>query len=165
MMPAKSLKNSAKLVIAVFSCMLLSVAAYAQEQPAPTQVEENTADVAITAQVEAKELKFEIVPNPDVKFPGTPAHNTEWSSERKNLPRPVEPGVTYRNIGITLKIVSVFADIDRIVDEALATKPSSEASVPEKSRPEPVRPLVKNKQAAAHNKRNRKPVIAAVTRN
>ena len=61
------------------------------------------------------------MPNPKVEFPGTPERKTEWSSERKNLPDSVEPNVIYRDIGITLKIVSVFADIDKIVDDALGT--------------------------------------------
>lgn len=83
------------------------------------KVDDKTVDVAITARVQARELKFEVVPNPSVDFFGSHKRKTEWSSERENLPENVQPGVTYRNIGIRLKIVSVFADIDRIVAEAL----------------------------------------------
>lgn len=90
------------------------------------KVDEKTADVAITARVEAKELTFEVVPTPKVEFFGRPERKTEWSSVRENLPDSVEPRVTYRNIGITLKIVSVFADIDRIVDEALGIVPRTD---------------------------------------
>ena len=71
----------------------------------------------------AKELRFDVVPNPTVEFPGKPERDTVWDAERDNLPRPVEPGVTYRNIGIRLKIVSRFADIERIVAEALGEVP------------------------------------------
>ena len=81
------------------------------------------ADIAITARVKARELKFEVVPNTSVEFPGQPARETAWEAERENLPTPVEPGVTYRNIGIRLKITSVFSDIDRIVAEALGEIP------------------------------------------
>jgi hypothetical protein len=63
------------------------------------------------------------VPNPDVKFTGKPERKTVWDAVRQNLPKTVQPGVTYRNIGIRLKIVSVFADIDRIVAEALGETP------------------------------------------
>jgi hypothetical protein len=114
-----------KLLITVLNCLLLGAFAFGQEKPAE-KVDEKTADVAITARVTAKELKFEVVPNPKVEFFGKPERKTEWSSERKNLPESVQPGVTYRDIGITLKIVSVFADIDRIVDEALGIQPKTE---------------------------------------
>lgn len=84
----------------------------------------NNADVAITATVTARELKFEVVPNPIVEFPGSRHERaTVWEADRQNLPKPVEPGVTYRNIGIELRIVSRFADIDRIVAEALGEIP------------------------------------------
>jgi len=58
-----------------------------------------------------------------LKFTGQPERKTVWEAERQNLPAQVQPGVTYRNIGIRLKIVSVFADIDRIVAEALGETP------------------------------------------
>ncbi len=77
------------------------------------------ADIAITANVRARSLVFETVPNPTVTFPGTHTRETVWEAQRENLPTPVEPGVTYRNIGIRLKITSVFRDIDQIVAEAL----------------------------------------------
>jgi hypothetical protein len=81
------------------------------------------ADISITAHVRARSLKFETVPNPTVEFPGSPARDTVWEAQRENLPTPVQPGVTYRNIGIRLKITSVFRDIDRIVAEALGEVP------------------------------------------
>jgi len=106
----------------------------AQKEAAQVPVEE--ADVAITATVTAKELLFEVVPNPTVEFPGKPRRDTVWDAERENLPRAVEPGVTYRNIGIRLKIVSRFADIDRIVAEALGEVPvTDEVQPPEKTTP------------------------------
>jgi hypothetical protein len=107
-----------------------------QKDAAQVPIEE--ADVAITATVTAKELRFEVVPNPTVEFPGKPKRDTVWEAERENLPRPVEPGVTYRNIGIHLKIVSRFADIDRIVAEALGEVPvTDEVLPPEKTTPQP----------------------------
>jgi hypothetical protein len=90
----------------------------------------DSADIAITANVTAKELRFEVVPNPTVEFPGKPQSDTQWDALRENLPRPVEPGVTYRNIGIRLKIVSRFADIERIVAEALGETPVTDSISP-----------------------------------
>jgi hypothetical protein len=87
------------------------------------------ADVSITANVTARELRFEVVPNPTVEFTGKPERITVWEADRQNLPQQVEPGVTYRNIGIQLRIASRFADIERIVAEALGEIPvSDEAS-------------------------------------
>lgn len=86
------------------------------------------ADLSITGSVTAKELKFESVPNPTVEFFGKPERKTLWEADRRNLPRPVEPGVTYRNIGIQLRIASRFADIERIVAEALGEIPVSDAA-------------------------------------
>jgi hypothetical protein len=80
-------------------------------------------DLEITANVTASELRFEVVPEPKVEFTGQPERETVWEADRQNLPRPVQPGVTYRNIGIQLRISSVFADIDRIVAEALGETP------------------------------------------
>lgn len=87
-------------------------------------------DLAITANVTAKELRFDEVPNPKVEFTGKPERVTVWNAERQNLPRPVQPGVTYRDIGVQLKITSVFADIDRIVAEALGEVPVSDDAQP-----------------------------------
>ncbi|HEV2883977.1 MAG TPA: hypothetical protein VGW36_03915 [Pyrinomonadaceae bacterium] len=92
----------------------------------PPDPDVENADIAITANVKARSLLFEVVPNPTVEFPGKPARNTIWEAKRENLPTPVEPGVTYRNIGIRLKITSVFSDIDRIVAEALGEVPMTD---------------------------------------
>lgn len=97
-----------------------------------TRAEESEAqpDLSITARVTADSLRFEKVPNPNVEFTGKPRRETGWESERQNLPQQVRPGVTYRDIGITLRITSVFADIDRIVAEALGEIPLSDDAQP-----------------------------------
>lgn len=88
------------------------------------------ADIAIIADIKAESLLFEAVPNPKVEFPGNQKLNTVWEAFRDNLPNPVQPGVTYRNIGIRLKITSAFADIDRIVSEALGEVPGVDETKP-----------------------------------
>ena len=111
------------------------------QQTNASQVAEESADLAITATVTAKELRFEVVPNPTVEFPGKPKRDTVWDAVRDNLPRPVEPGVTYRDIGIRLKIVSRFADIERIVAEALGEVPvTDEMKPPDNPTPRPSAP-------------------------
>jgi hypothetical protein len=94
------------------------------------------ADLSITARVTARELRFEKVPNPKVEFTGQPRRETVWEAERENLPDAVQPGVTYRNVGITLRITSVFADIERIVAEALGEIPMSDDAQPQSATPE-----------------------------
>ena len=114
--------------------------------PADPAVE--NADVSITAQVRARSLTFETVPNPTVEFSGKPERDTVWEAQRENLPTPVQPGVTYRNIGIRLKITSVFRDIDRIVAEALGEIPVTD----DKPRETPAKPATDAKAAAADSK-------------
>jgi hypothetical protein len=95
-------------------------------------------DVVIIANVTAKELKFEVVPNTSVEFPGKPEERkTVWEAERDNLPDKIEPGVTYRNIGIRLRIVSRFADIERIVAEALGEFPVDDSQNPAQNGSQP----------------------------
>lgn len=101
------------------------------EAQTPRETEADaSADVSITARVTADSLRFEKVPNPRVEFTGRPRRETAWESEREHLPPQVRPGETYRNIGITLHIRSVFADIDRIVAEALGEVPINDDAQP-----------------------------------
>ena len=95
-----------------------------------TDPDVEAADIAIIADIKAETLLFEAVPNPKVEFPGNQKLKTVWEAFRDNLPNPVQPGVTYRNIGIRLKITSAFADIDRIVSEALGEVPVSDNTKP-----------------------------------
>lgn len=116
-----------------------------------TQADEKNSDVIITATVRAKELKFEVVPKPTVNFPGNQPRQTVWEADRTNLPQTVEPGVTYRDIGIRLRIYSRFAEIQRIVIEALDEPEQSKTAptvtpqpTPPTTQPDqPVKPAVK----------------------
>ena len=109
------------------------------EQNRAAQNPANPNDLEITANVTARELRFEVVPETKVEFTGHPERDTVWEAERQNLPRPVQPGVTYRNIGIQLKITSRFADIDRIVAEALGEAPVTDDAPPQTVAPQPNR--------------------------
>jgi hypothetical protein len=64
-------------------------------------------DVEIGASVRAKRMRFKRKPEAEVKFRGElrdrDRHSeleTASGSERKNLPREVEPGVTYRDVRV-----------------------------------------------------------------
>ncbi|HEV2862786.1 MAG TPA: hypothetical protein VGX48_17350 [Pyrinomonadaceae bacterium] len=125
------------VVAAVAVCALAAGVKAQEPTPTPSAV---PADVSITARVTARELRFEKVPNTSVEFTGKPKRETVWEADRQNLPTPVRPGVTYRDIGITLRITSVFADIDRIVAEALGEIPPSPDPAPEAAPPRPAPP-------------------------
>lgn len=112
-----------------------------QETKNTPDVSTESADIAITATVKARELTFEVVPNPTVEFPGKHKRDTVWDAVRENLPPAVQPGVTYRDIGIRLKIVSRFADIERIVAEALGEVPVTDQVLPPNdAQPQPTAP-------------------------
>jgi hypothetical protein len=139
------------LVAAVASAALSSDASAQQQQPRAQEARspaaardtqpqraggaDANADLSITARVTAAEVRFEKVPNPRVDFTGKPERVTVWEAERENLPPQVQPGVTYRNVGITLRITSVFADIDRIVAEALGEVPVNDDAQPAPAQP------------------------------
>jgi hypothetical protein len=52
--------------------------------------------------VKARELRFEEVPETEVHPPA--------QTERENLPEKVEPGVTYRNPRVRLRIANTLVD-------------------------------------------------------
>lgn len=154
-----SLPRAAASVVALFVCVV-ALGATAQAQTPPAQRQDpppvaasptpspspaaatatratDNQDLSITANVTARELLFEVVPNPTVEFTGQPRRDTVWEAERTNLPAQVQPGVTYRDIGIRLTITSVFADIERIVAEALGEIPASDDSNPTPQTPAP----------------------------
>ena len=69
-------------------------------------------DIEFTANVKAKELHFEEVPETEVRFSGSPGRESASGTDRKNLPDEVEPGVTYRDPEVRLRIASALARDD-----------------------------------------------------
>ena len=63
-------------------------------------------DIAFAAGVKMRELYFEEVPDPEVRFRGNTERNSVWGSTRENLPDEVQEGVLYRNAGVRLRIAS-----------------------------------------------------------
>jgi hypothetical protein len=88
----------------------------------PAQVE--AADLAITANISARELRFKQVGEVKVKFSGTPQRDTVWEEQRQNFPKPAQPNVTYRDIGSQLRIISRFSNIEQLL------APDSASSAP-----------------------------------
>jgi hypothetical protein len=63
-------------------------------------------DIAIDADVEMRELRFEKVPDPKVNFRGNTRRNSVWTSRRTNLPDEVQEDIVYRDAGIKLRIAT-----------------------------------------------------------
>jgi hypothetical protein len=58
------------------------------------------AEIEAGATVKAKKLRFESVPETEVRFPGSDEEHSDSHTERENLPEEVEPGVTYRDVKV-----------------------------------------------------------------
>jgi len=60
-------------------------------------------DVELTAAVKSRWLRFEKVPETEIRFPGYSEDESMSGTERENLPGEVRKGVTYRNSRIRLR--------------------------------------------------------------
>ena len=67
-------------------------------------------DVELTAEVKSQELRFEKVPETEIRFPGYPEDSSVSGTERDNLPEDVEEDVMYRDSRIRLRSVARLVD-------------------------------------------------------
>lgn len=115
-------------------CVLLAAAsilaapAAAQERCPPAEAAAGAAaegrgpTVLIRATAEIRELRFDSQPRAEVRTGGcAAAENDVVVTERVNLPDPVEPGVTYRDVRIG---VEIRARLDVVCLSALADDPA-----------------------------------------
>jgi hypothetical protein len=92
------------LLILALSALLPDRAA---AQCVPVALTDSTApDVRIVARVRAASLRFESAPRADVLPLGCVTGDTVRILTRTNLPDPVEPGRTYRDVEIAVEIVT-----------------------------------------------------------
>ena len=63
-------------------------------------------DIEFSANVKARELRFEEEPQTEVRFWGHPERKSVSANERKNLPEKVQQGVTYRDVWVQSRIAS-----------------------------------------------------------
>lgn len=94
----------------------LTVMPQQAERPSLTEQE---ADLVLTATVRFDTLRVEANATPAVEFTGTLIDRTEWSAERINMPDKLEPGVTYTNGGIRLRILATFKNADALLEALL----------------------------------------------
>lgn len=67
-------------------------------------------DIEFTADVRSKTLRFEKKPRTEVRFPGHPERESASGTDRVNLPDEVEPGVTYENAEVRLRIATALTE-------------------------------------------------------
>jgi hypothetical protein len=76
-------------------------------------------DISLDADVRMRELRFEKVPDPEVRFRGNTTRNSVWRSSRENLPDRVREGVVYRNAGVRLRIASEIIESGSVSENTL----------------------------------------------
>ena len=69
-------------------------------------------DIAILARVHARELTFNSQPQMSLQIAGCPQVDTTLVVLRTNLPKPVQPGVTYRDVIVDFKLNLKFVDLE-----------------------------------------------------
>jgi hypothetical protein len=79
------------------------------------------ADILVSATVRARELRHAETPRASVSFPGAGARDTVRCTVRTNLPRPVQPGRTYRDVTVKVLVRTSF-------DTAAVTPPGDSAA-------------------------------------
>lgn len=140
-MRVRKIKSTALLHIGAYSLLtiIFGVTPAGAQTPSSTASETTsvsgspsspeTADIAITSKVTAREVRFNVVPNSKIEFSGSANRQTGWITQRRNIPRKVQPGVTYRNVGVNLQITSSFSEIERLVSDILG-EPSNNVTPP-----------------------------------
>ena len=73
----------------------------------------HSADIELTAWLQADELRFDEPPETAVRFFGAPAHDSASGSDRTNLPEKVEPGAQYRDVRVEYRLASRLAGPSR----------------------------------------------------
>ena len=68
--------------------------------------------IDFTADVKARELRFDEVPKAEVRFWGDARRISVSGTERKNLPEEVQRGVEYRNVNVRLLVATELIDTE-----------------------------------------------------
>jgi len=69
-------------------------------------------DIEFTASVKGREMRFDEVPETEVRFWGHPERASMSETERKNLPEEGGRGVTYRSFSVSLRIATELIDTE-----------------------------------------------------
>lgn len=114
------------LVIVLATAAVVEAQQPPAQPPAPAPTPATPApEISLTATVTARELIFHSEPSVTVEFFGQPERANVWETDRTNLPSPVRPHETYRDIGVRLRIETRFADIEKFLQELLGPQPQA----------------------------------------
>ncbi|MEX2271776.1 MAG: hypothetical protein WD690_09910 [Vicinamibacterales bacterium] len=114
--------------------MTAAMALLPQEPKSVSPLSELDADLVFTATVRFDSLTVERTGAPTVEFSGALLDRTEWTVERINLPATLEPGVTYRNGGIRLRVLATFKTAEAFLQALDALKAQAAAAKPQNDR-------------------------------
>ena len=106
----------------------LGAAPVAASQAPPDSLREPSAAASapflrIDGSVSARTLVHRTAPAIEVRFSGDLV-DTLSADRRENLPRPVEPGVTYRDVRVYFEVRSALPDAEAFLNEALRPRPA-----------------------------------------
>ncbi len=141
----------AAVILVLASAVAAAVHAQAPASPSPapsptaeaTDPDPDSAELSITGSISYRELKFDVAGTPKVEFSGRVTApelgpdaqlHTVWHADRGSLPRPVAPGVIYRDNTVRFTITNRFEDLARLFAEDAA--PATRA-VPTPTAPAP----------------------------
>lgn len=116
--------------VLVISAILAGLALQGPPAQSQAPLSELDADLVLTATVTFDSIRFDTPATPTVEFSGTLFDRTEWTAERINLPQKIQPGTTYRNAGIRLRILGTFKTPEAFLQ---ALEEAARAAAPPKS--------------------------------
>ena len=115
-------------------CVLLAVTAVsdaaAQSCPPPRSApaaDTSKSDIVLFARVRAETLRFDTNPDVRASVSGCPQLDTTRLVVRTNLPKPVQSGVTYRNVVIDARLRAQLSDIDCFLADVLGSTAADSA--------------------------------------
>lgn len=116
----------AALIVALTVCSVGAVSAQQGDCPPARPVADSVRaikpDIVLRGRVTARELRFESQPQVMTQVQGCPALDTTRVSVRTNLPRPVQAGVTYRNVQVDFQLSAWVRDIDCAIGRSLQAR-------------------------------------------
>jgi hypothetical protein len=90
------------------------VRARPRDDQSEVSVQPGQADIEIVARVGADEVRFDVAPHAQVRFPGSGRRDSRQVTTRKNIDNPVRPGKTYRRVFVETRISSRLLDDDGV---------------------------------------------------
>ena len=84
-------------------------------------------DIVLFARVRAETLRFDTNPDLRASVSGCPQLDTTRLVVRTNLPKPIQAGVTYRNVVVDARLRAQFSDIDCLLADLVGSSVADSA--------------------------------------